>query len=332
MEGLSPAARSIIESFSSIELLRDYYLIGGTSLALQINHRLSEDLDFCQWIPRYHVDYAIPVEEIRKELELRFPYVYEDRLSFHQVNYLVNDPPVKITFYQTTLTKPDFIPVPLIGNIFMADLNVLGGSKMFVITQRHALRDYYDLFVLERGGHLTVSAMVDVARVISKRITPPMLVEIFNGFAFDGSRFKLSDLYKLEPRYVINPFDYEEFCHDVAEQISALYPQIAEAPAVLHPSRTKAQLRGKIKNADSFLVKLVNSSVAKFGLTREDIDQMIIVGPYTADIGPAHLDQMDEHHLGDILALRSGAIRNLIYNLRNRYSISGKDFKHFELT
>ncbi|MBT1688775.1 nucleotidyl transferase AbiEii/AbiGii toxin family protein [Dawidia soli] len=144
MKGLSSAARGVIESFSSLEVLSDYYLIGGTSLALQINHRLSEDLDFCQWIPRYHVSYAIPQVQILEELKKRFHQVDENRIDFHQVNYVISDPPVRITFYQTALSKPIFKPIPLIGNISMADLSVLGGSKMYVITQRDALRDYYD--------------------------------------------------------------------------------------------------------------------------------------------------------------------------------------------
>ncbi len=129
MEGLSPAAKAIIESFSSLEILSEYYLIGGTSLALQINHRLSEDLDFCQWIPKYHVTHAIPAVHILEELKKRFNHVEENRIDFHQVNYVVAEPPVRITFYQTALSRPALKPITLIGNIQMADLTVLSGSK-----------------------------------------------------------------------------------------------------------------------------------------------------------------------------------------------------------
>ena len=51
IRGLSQNASLIIESFSTINALKDYYLIGGTALSLQIDHRLSEDLDFCKWVP-----------------------------------------------------------------------------------------------------------------------------------------------------------------------------------------------------------------------------------------------------------------------------------------
>jgi len=84
-------------------------------------------LDFCQWIPEFDVKHAIPVKEIHEELEKKFGNVEKNQLSFHQVNFLVKNPTVKITFYQTILTRPDFRPIPLIGNISMADLGVLGG-------------------------------------------------------------------------------------------------------------------------------------------------------------------------------------------------------------
>lgn len=46
MKGLSQPASQIIKSFSEIEILRAYQLVGGTGLSVQIHHRLSDDLDF----------------------------------------------------------------------------------------------------------------------------------------------------------------------------------------------------------------------------------------------------------------------------------------------
>ena len=49
MNGWSTNARQIFEDVSKLDCIKDYCLIGGTALAIQIGPRLSEDLDFCVW-------------------------------------------------------------------------------------------------------------------------------------------------------------------------------------------------------------------------------------------------------------------------------------------
>ena len=48
-KGLALKTCSIIESVSKMDCIKPYLLTGGTALSLQINHRLSEDLDFMKW-------------------------------------------------------------------------------------------------------------------------------------------------------------------------------------------------------------------------------------------------------------------------------------------
>ena len=43
---LPPATRTLFEHLRRQALLKDFTLIGGSALALQIGHRLSQDLDF----------------------------------------------------------------------------------------------------------------------------------------------------------------------------------------------------------------------------------------------------------------------------------------------
>jgi hypothetical protein len=318
MQGLSPAAKSIVESLSSLEILKDYYLIGGTSLSLQINHRLSEDFDFCQWIPEYHPRYGIPVGEIHKELQSRFGEVENNHLSFHQVNFVIKEPTVKITFYQTTLNKPDFDPLPLTGHIVMANILVLGGSKMFVITQRDALRDYYDLYVLLKEKHATVSQMIDQARILSSKVTPDSLYLLFSSFTFDGNRFKLSDLDKLQPKYNVSADEYKEFCQDVAWQIQQLYPGVVKE--VVEPApRSKQKLQEKLSRSEMFLANLVQNATTKFGLSAKDIEEMKTIGPFTSDLDPSDTD------LEVILARQKGTVNNFIYHLKDRFALSQEE-------
>lgn len=334
MVGLSSAANAIIESFSSLEVLKDYYLIGGTSLAIQINHRLSEDLDFCQWIPQFDVRYGIPIKEIHEELEKKFGNVEKNQLSFHQVNFLVKEPTVKITFYQTVLTKPNFKPIHLIGNVSMADLSVLGGSKMYVITQRDALRDYYDLLVIRKEEHLTVKQLVEQAGSISSKATPKLLHDVFYNFSFDGNRFKLTDLDKLDPKYLITPEEYEKFCKSVAQQIKELYPSTIEQPSDQSTPRTVEHLKRKIENGAQVLNNTIENIKLKFKVPQEEIDIMISVGPYMSDfeVRGQSIEEMSSDKLEERLELQSGSIKNLFYNLKDKYSLSNEDLKKSNLT
>ena len=49
MQGLTENTEKIFEKISLLPCLIGYTLIGGTALALQINKRKSDDLDFCKW-------------------------------------------------------------------------------------------------------------------------------------------------------------------------------------------------------------------------------------------------------------------------------------------
>jgi len=51
MQGLAPKTLAIFDRVSALKAIQDYLLVGGTGVALQIAHRVSEDLDFCKWIP-----------------------------------------------------------------------------------------------------------------------------------------------------------------------------------------------------------------------------------------------------------------------------------------
>jgi hypothetical protein len=49
MQGLAEKTEKIFETLSKLNSIKEYTLIGGTALSLQIANRLSEDLDFCKW-------------------------------------------------------------------------------------------------------------------------------------------------------------------------------------------------------------------------------------------------------------------------------------------
>jgi predicted nucleotidyltransferase component of viral defense system len=70
MKGIKKDTEKLLLFLSQKEFIKDYTLVGGTALALQINARISEDLDFCIWQDRIPGKlYEIHWVEIEKLLE-----------------------------------------------------------------------------------------------------------------------------------------------------------------------------------------------------------------------------------------------------------------------
>ena len=49
MRGIAEHTEAIIERVSRLKCIEEWTLVGGTALAIQLDHRKSEDLDFMRW-------------------------------------------------------------------------------------------------------------------------------------------------------------------------------------------------------------------------------------------------------------------------------------------
>ena len=97
MQSLDKKALRMIESLSKLHDIKDYFLIGGTALSLQINHRLSEDLDFCKWLKPGLGETKVNWPAIKEALEKICKNVKEDILDFNQVKFIADK--VNLSFY-----------------------------------------------------------------------------------------------------------------------------------------------------------------------------------------------------------------------------------------
>jgi len=89
MQGLAPKTQEIFEAISRLDCLKEYILVGGTALSLQINKRLSEDLDFCKWSKNLRKDKpTVDWHQIEKELSTIGKVEAKDILGFDHVNFV----------------------------------------------------------------------------------------------------------------------------------------------------------------------------------------------------------------------------------------------------
>lgn len=114
---------------------REYYLVGGTAIALHIGHRESIDFDLFK------------DKDIRKKSVYSKLKIIDYKVSFadyNQINMLSNG--VKITFFSFPYQVP--IHSELKGFLKMPDLLTLGAMKAFALGRRSKWKDYVDLYFI----------------------------------------------------------------------------------------------------------------------------------------------------------------------------------------
>lgn len=143
MTGLTPHTAKLFEPISKLNCIRPYTLVGGTALSLQLNTRLSEDLDFMSWRTNKNEKCEVDWPQIKKELLTIGQIEHVDILDIDHVEFVVDG--VKLSFYANPSTSPLQKRIHLLNNIYVADPTSIGAMKMEVMLRRTKFRDYYDI-------------------------------------------------------------------------------------------------------------------------------------------------------------------------------------------
>lgn len=118
---------------------KDYYLAGGTALALQLGHRTSLDFDFCSI---NHLDN----KELANKLSRVFPSDFKARENQPKDTLFAEIEGIKISFFYYPYTPingfVDFPPIKL------ASIEDISAMKVAAIVQRGKQRDFIDLYYL----------------------------------------------------------------------------------------------------------------------------------------------------------------------------------------
>lgn len=133
---------------------REYYLVGGTAIALHIGHRRSIDFDLFK---QSGINHKRNLDKIK---ELGVPYVITRRVE-EQMNLIVND--VKVTFFQYPFPIE---PVERFDDyIKMPTLLQLAAMKAYALGRRSKWKDYVDLYFLIRD-HFSIKEISETANQI----------------------------------------------------------------------------------------------------------------------------------------------------------------------
>ena len=138
---------------------KDFYLVGGTSLALQRGHRLSIDIDLFTCVPYSEMN----TTEIKAALLEMFPYTDRiEELHHSQMVYSMYVGDSKEDCVKLDLCYDDALIFPLIevDGLRIASEKEIAAMKILAITQAEQRRkDFWDIHELLES--YTLSEMID---------------------------------------------------------------------------------------------------------------------------------------------------------------------------
>ena len=216
MNGLAPHTAEIFEKLSGLKCVRDYCLIGGTALALQLNHRLSEDIDFCRWKTHEKEKISVDWPTIENELS-RLGSVTMNLLDHNQCNFNLKG--VHLSFYGNNINKepPGLVRQDFLNNIKLADKTSIGIMKLEVMLRRCSFRDYYDIYAILKDG-IPLKDLIDGAGKYSRHRlkTRDMLAMLTKGKNFTIDHHFAT----LQPKYEVDSSDIEQFLVDEIKKMN----------------------------------------------------------------------------------------------------------------
>jgi len=207
MKGVLPETADILQKISSFDCIKDYVIMGGTALSLQIDNRASEDIDFCKWKSKKNEKIRIDFHLIENELST-IGIFKREILADNEVNYLLNG--VKITFFCDNYYKqPETLKkIKFLNNIMLTDIKTIGIMKLDVMLRRSKFRDYYDIYSLLKAGVDFNNIVNGVLKYTNHKVRSRDVLSMLS----DGNRFSSEENIKhLSPRYDVSSTDIENY-------------------------------------------------------------------------------------------------------------------------
>lgn len=210
--------KNVIESISKMESIKPYILVGGTALSLQIENRLSEDLDFMRWQSHRKEKMDIDIKQISAELKANHQLQKTDILESNHIEFYI-DEGVKLSFYAPERPAPLIKTIPYMNKLYLADIDTIAALKLETMQRRSLFRDYYDLYcILKDKDDNEIVAIIDNALRYSGHAmrSKNLLGKLCNYERFDND----NELKSLAPKFNITAKQIAVF---MSERVRAAY-------------------------------------------------------------------------------------------------------------
>ncbi|KKQ18816.1 MAG: hypothetical protein US31_C0001G0003 [Berkelbacteria bacterium GW2011_GWA1_36_9] len=141
------------EIFKKLKHFPNFYLVGGTALALQIGHRISVDFDLfnSENIPR---SLYLKVEKIFKENKI-------DIIVNNAENLTILVDGVQLTFFNYPFEV--ISPFIIFQDVKILPVVELGALKVYALGRRATFKDYVDLYYILNKKLVSLVEITDLA-------------------------------------------------------------------------------------------------------------------------------------------------------------------------
>lgn len=179
------------ELFPLLKRFSGYYLAGGTSLALQLGHRISFDFDLFR-------DAHIPRSLLgRVEYIVGKPVV---PLVNNSDELTVTVDGVKLTFLNYPFRPAE--PLEVYDGLPLLSITDIAATKAYTIGRRGSYRDYIDLYFVIHDGRVTLHEIISTAE--------RKFGEAFNGALFLQQLVYLDDIKDRHIQFLKHPITPDE--------------------------------------------------------------------------------------------------------------------------
>lgn len=176
---MKPKTEALAKRIANESILDQFLLVGGTALSLHLEHRLSEDLDFATSSPTLPTG---ALSDLLKWLESEGCDI-QDATSLATHHYFINAgldienyqqdwliDGVKLTFFtmdsdngREKLASDSGIEWN--NRLRLASLDTLFVTKSLLLTDRHTIRDNFDMYVLFSQADYSYGDLVNAYKV-----------------------------------------------------------------------------------------------------------------------------------------------------------------------
>ena len=207
IQGLTVATQEVFEQVSQLDCIKDLFLCGGTAQSIQMNHRLSEDLDF-ELLGLRKVRPKLAFGAIISEIKSMFTDAREEILGDEHFLMFINSGQVKLSFFRPENPVKKLTTGWQYNNLKTPTLQELLGMKLYTICVRTEFRDYYDIYCLLNAG-CRLDEAVSYASYLSRHSirSKTMYSRLLSPQLFRPN----ADFMRLSPRYEVSAEDIRDF-------------------------------------------------------------------------------------------------------------------------
>lgn len=148
---LPEKTHALLKKIYPILAAKEFYLAGGTGLAFQLGHRISEDLDF-------FTSCAFESSSLYASFKTKVDRVNE--ILIEDQTLIVDLDGVKCSFYYYGV--PPIFPVISFPDLKIADWRDIVAEKFKAVAQRGSKKDFFDIFSAIQMKKLSLEEAVSI--------------------------------------------------------------------------------------------------------------------------------------------------------------------------